>query len=82
MGILQAVKDSIHESDVHLGSLEMVTLEFKLIEHSCSVEKIIEKVFEKKRLKDKNLQVESILKDHVNIIAKKIEKQFQNDFKP
>ena len=49
MGILQTVKDAIHAND---------KLELKLKEHTSSVEKIIENVFEKKRLRDTNAQVE------------------------
>lgn len=44
--IIQTVRDAIFANDLQSGTLNLATLENKLNEHTNSVEKIIEKVFE------------------------------------
>ena len=53
MCILQTIKDVIHVNDVQSD-----THELKLKDNTSSVDKIIENIFEKKRLRDTNAQVE------------------------
>ena len=60
MDILQTVKDAIHANDVYSGTLNLATLELKLKEYTSSIEKIIKKFFEKKRLRHTNTKVERI----------------------
>ena len=58
MRILHITKDAIHANDVQSCTLNLVTLELKYKEHTSSVEKVIENIFEKKRLRDTNTRVE------------------------